>query len=52
MLLPPLEQRMLQAVLPVCAWFGLVLGGGYAISGGIVGAWPYLSPQIQRSRSQ
>ncbi|ACZ84755.1 hypothetical protein Aros01_08996 [Streptosporangium roseum] len=32
MLLPPLQQRMLQAVLPACARFGLVLAGGYAMN--------------------
>jgi predicted nucleotidyltransferase component of viral defense system len=32
MLLPPFQQRMLQAVLPECGRFGLVLAGGYAMN--------------------
>ncbi|GGP88937.1 nucleotidyl transferase AbiEii/AbiGii toxin family protein [Streptosporangium pseudovulgare] len=30
--LPPLQERMLRAVLPVCDRFGLVLAGGYAMN--------------------
>ncbi|GAA3099584.1 nucleotidyl transferase AbiEii/AbiGii toxin family protein [Streptosporangium carneum] len=30
--LPPFQQRMLQAVLPACTRFGLVLAGGYAMN--------------------
>ncbi|MEV8632869.1 nucleotidyl transferase AbiEii/AbiGii toxin family protein [Streptosporangium sp. NPDC051023] len=32
MFLPPFQQRMLQAVLPACDRFGLVLAGGYAMN--------------------
>lgn len=32
MALPPFQQRMVQAVLPACARFGLVLAGGHAMN--------------------
>ncbi|WP_344969678.1 nucleotidyl transferase AbiEii/AbiGii toxin family protein [Streptosporangium fragile] len=32
MILPPFQQRMMEAALPVCARFGLVLAGGYAMN--------------------
>ncbi|GAA4194146.1 hypothetical protein GCM10022252_38230 [Streptosporangium oxazolinicum] len=32
MILPPFQQRMLEAALPACTRFGLVLAGGYAMN--------------------